>query len=117
MPWFILGALVGGVFGAVAATVVTAGAVARLSRPIIEPCWKYVNNSIEKQLLRIRSESGEMLEELADSNMYAALIEMLDVYQSCVTGFEVFRRHGFNVDAAMKQMIEKNKRRGYYDEP
>jgi hypothetical protein len=81
----------------------------------LQPCWSYADNTIEKQLLHIRAEITEMLDELADNNLPAALIEMLDVYQSCITGIEVFRRHGYDVDEAIKFMVEKNKRRGYYE--
>ncbi|MBP2653335.1 MAG: hypothetical protein H6Q73_904 [Firmicutes bacterium] len=83
-------------------------------RNIIQPCWRYANNTIENQLLQIRSETTEMLDELADNNLSAALIEMLDVYQACITGIEVFRRHGYDVDKAFEIMTEKNKFRGYY---
>ena len=79
------------------------------------PARKFLDNSIKSQAGHIREESGEVLMAVIQNDEDAALEETLDCIQSCVTMLSIFKKKGFDIEAAATKMFLKNERRGYYE--
>lgn len=83
----------------------------------MRPCYKYIDNTIDMQIMHIRQESKELLDAMLDKKYHHALEELMDLKQSVATCEEIFRRHGYDTEAAELNMINKNETRGNYDKP
>lgn len=86
----------------------------------LEPCWKFVNNSMIKQAKHIQEEANEVVEAITDIDLLANDmddIEVMDVIQSCITYFAIKGYSQGAIDNLTAEMHKKNKKRGYYDKP
>lgn len=81
----------------------------------MEPCWKYINNSLEQQMRHIREESKEIRESLFDGDEEHALEETIDCLQSCITMLGIFKKMGYDIELALGAVKHKNTNRNYYE--
>ena len=68
--------------------------------------------TVTKQLMKLRDEIDEAIQ--ASKETY--IEEIGDVLHASAVLVRVAKREGINVDTAIARVVEKNRRRGYYDE-
>lgn len=87
------------------------------------PAVKFaIINTPEKQMSHVLSEAREVESESYDDFGFSnkdvewAKVdeEMADLLHSCETYFRIREREGLNVDELFANVVEKNRKRGYY---
>ncbi|MBO8127482.1 MAG: hypothetical protein H0Z38_09660 [Firmicutes bacterium] len=68
--------------------------------------------STTKQLLKVREE----LDEAIQASVERYIEELGDFLHAVMILIRVMRREGINTQRAIERAVEKNRRRGYYDE-
>lgn len=71
-------------------------------------------NTLSEQVSHVYSEAHEAIGAYVVSNNFLAM-ELLDVIHSAETALHILAtQHGIDIDAAKRQVIAKNRDRGYY---
>jgi hypothetical protein len=78
------------------------------------PRVKFVDtNQLHEQLDHVESEMGEIVRVADEEEL---IMELLDLQHSVETTVRILQeKHGVDVEAYRQAVIEKNRRRGYYD--
>ena len=82
---------------------------------VIFPKLKFVNeNSLYEQLAYIQLELNEVYRAYGEPGYERISEELVDTMQSCATAlYMIQKHHGLGPDEAVRQVVRKNKDRGY----
>ena len=80
------------------------------------PSVKFVKtNGFYDQLKHVYSEVKEVIDEI-DGSLEDLLMEICDLEHSIQTAFEIVeKKFGADIDAIRARVVEKNRKRGYYE--
>jgi phosphoribosyl-ATP pyrophosphohydrolase len=51
----------------------------------MEPCWKYITNTVKEQIFHVAEEVAEVVHAARSESKHKLILEILDVIQSCLT--------------------------------
>ena len=73
------------------------------------------SKDLVKQVKHVLTEAAEVEFEMYNPNKLKLLMELCDLEHSAQTALEIAEKQGIDIDAIRAKVIEKNRKRGYYE--